>query len=1268
MPKLNILHISDTHIGNTLPNESVEDIASRTVNDIAEHSTKINCVIVTGDIFDGQSDYDIEKAVSFFQTLKERLNKKVEATHLKEEDFVFVPGNHDLIRTDDGKGNFDKYKSFLKKFHSEDYFDRNYNNDELFIIKIFEMQKIVIVGLNSCMLKFCDVKDIGWINDIEWDDKTFTEKEQKIIRNKIEKCYQSKWDDYGKIERAQLTHAFDEFDEKISNIEDYTVVACFHHHFYPFPEIYDRTGDCSLIRNFDDVIKVLQKYNVKIVLHGHKHLPIIRPIANKAYLSNPDSLIYVFSAGSFSKNGEEQSFQVIDVYGPKENKIANVKRFNYKKRDFTTEDISIPPKKIYEKDASIEILEVFSSEFPDEYKMYKNCIKDTDNVSSNSGIDEIIMNIGKAITPFETVKKDLQTNHEKNLILLLSIHYRINILNQIRKNSPDSEMILNDIREHFSNIDMSEGYKEKLFEMIEADDNSKFESCYSIIERESNPRDRAFTAYATIAIFFTDLYLTLRQYGDFYYKHEGINVNIRLPENTFHRNIPSSTIKIYSDEEKRSSIIKFKCKDPTVHKIAVLIIKDFEKRLDKFDECLRELGLKIYYLTPKVEKNNYDLENFNFEAYIPTLLPLLTGDNLYNQKEVFIRELIQNSLDAILLREKLDSRDFDKTIKIELGKEEKPNNGASRKYLRIIDEGIGMDTFRIERYFTSIGRSFYVSEEFSELQKTKEIKYEPISNFGIGFLSAFMVCKEMSVITKSYDNDGVALDIHIPNYDGCFFINKIDGNKENTGTSITLYEDERLRLDFDEIKKYIKETFLDFQLKIKIIDKESKYTEEILPYNLKSGKELALFVPMTEDGLKKISWDAEIKTGKHIKNYSCGLLVDFDLEEARHYMHYNGANRYYKTSNNIAYLNSGIKLSEGANSKNNMFSFNCILYYNFPASYIQLDVAREYINSFKKNYWNGDEIIILLAKQANELIVYIKKEREELPLLVCNNIYLFLKINDLPKDKLDQVKNKLYHLSVSRDKSISITLKPNNTYSIGKKSSVDNELNMSFNIIDLLLLKCYLLQMQFGHKYNSNEDIKIKNIVEELLKVEYIPLSHFLNSHERYNYLKITIAKIQQFEQELYYNSREKYQSSFKNIHLVELDERLLNQLTEMLKNGFNEMSLRKFESKFMYNIDKDFSYAFKGTSVFSEIKKELHSIGVEIEKRESINYQLKYILWSLFIQPSKYRTKKSIDGSRFFDNLHFYVADTYFRLVVFYYIANMLNINQVNEFKIEFN
>ena len=691
MAKLSVLHISDSHIGNTIPTYSVEEIAMRIAGDIGNHSKKIDCVVVTGDIFEGKdNNYDIETAVSFFKKLQERLNKEMEFSNLKEEDFIFVPGNHDLIRTEKG-ADFSKYKEFLKEFHSESYYNKNYNDKYLYTTRIFKKQKIAVIGFNSCRVDLSDVQDISWINKVNWDKKKFSEEMLEAIKTNIEDYYKSIWDDYGKIDLPQLTAAFDELHSKVPKNDEYTIVACFHHHFYPFPEIYNKIGDVSLMRNFNDVIHELQRNKVKIVLHGHKHLPIIRPITNQKYLSEPDSIIYVFSAGSVAKSGEEQSFQIIEIFNPNENRIADIKTFNYKKRELPKpQEYSIPPRKSYEKSEGIEILDVFYSEFSEEFSKYKSKLKERDNISSNSGIDEIIQNIGKTITPFEKVSKDLLESPEKILTLLFSIHYRINALNLKRNDSLESEQILEDIKDKFKEIDKLRSHRLKIFKLLEANENSEFEKCYSDLDKKSGQNEKSFNAYVIIAIFFTDLYLTLRQYGDFYYIHEGINANIRLKENIFHRNIPSSTIEIYSETERRASFICFKCKDPTVHKVAVLIIKDFEKKLNKLEDSLGNLGLKIYYLIPKIEKDNYDLENFNFEAYIPTLLPLLTGNNLYKHKEVFIRELIQNSLDAILLREKLGSRDFDKTIRVELGNEIGSNSEVSRKYLRIIDEGVGM--------------------------------------------------------------------------------------------------------------------------------------------------------------------------------------------------------------------------------------------------------------------------------------------------------------------------------------------------------------------------------------------------------------------------------------------------------------------------------------------------------------------------------------------------------------------------------------------------
>lgn len=1246
MPKLSLLHISDIHIGNTFPGETIEEIAFRTVDDISDNSRRIDCIVVTGDIFEGKINFDINQAVLFFETLRDRLNKKMKL-NITNEDFIFVPGNHDLKRKEN-IADFSEYKNFLKIFQSEKYYTENYNDNFLYTIKIFTEQKIAIIGFNSCMLEHSNVEDIAWINEVKRNSGILGKKDQEFIKV-IKEYYQSKWDDYGKISQPQLSDAFDELEQKIVDIHDYRTIACFHHHFYPFPENYNKIGDFSLMRNFDDVIKKLQRYNVKIVLHGHKHLPIIRPIVNKEYLSNPDSIIYVFSAGSFAKKGEEQSFQVIDVYSPEESKIAKVTTFNYKKKDLSTEKYSIPPDRKYEQDAVIDMLEMFSTEFPRQYKNYYDEIKEKDSVSARSGIDDIIKNIGKTITKFERVKNDLQNYCERNLVLLLSIHYRINILSQIRDDMEESEKILKDIRNHFIHIKISNSYKQKLFRFLEANKSSEFEYSYSRIENGADQRERIFTAYAAIAIFFTDLYLTFRQYGDFYYKYEGINVNIKLLENVFHRQIPPSTIKFYSDIDRRATFVNFKCTDPTVHKVAVLILKDFEKRMNKIAESFRILGLKIYYLIPKIDKDNYDLENLNFEAYIPTLLPLLTGDNLYTQKEVFIRELIQNSIDAILLREKLDSKPFDKTIKIELGYEKNSGDGELRKYLRITDKGIGMDAFKVERYFTSIGRSYYISEEFSELIKNREINFEHISNFGIGFLSSFMVCEEINVITKSYDND-IGLEINIPNYDGCFFVNNLDKSKINVGTSITLYEDKRRRLDFEKTIKYIRDSMLDIQLKINIINAENGHTDEILPFKLRRAKKLILFVPMDEKGLREISWNKEIKDGGYIEKYIYGLLIDFGIN-----------NSMKEIKNDIVCLNSGIKLSQTNSSI--IQHYNCNQYYNFPSSYIQLDVARERINNFKNDFYSNEKAIHLLAEQANELITYIKEEERELPQAICDNIYLFFKVNKLPKENLDCIQQKLFHLNINVERDLLlITLQPNDAYPLNELNIIDYEINRSFNIINLLLLKSLILRSKIQQKADFEDEIRnVENLINRLLTMNYIPLSHCIENHVKNKKLMDIISSMAKLEDKILLdvNKRTPFNNPQEIDHYYRQTADLIEfEISHVMRDycfPINEKDfLHKNEEDLLCKIEEEIHLRFENITIRTPILELLS------KKNINLNDFLEGLLFRLFIEPSVEYGRT--DGNEY----KMFIICNYLKLAVFNKFVKLVKISQTAEFKIE--
>ena len=121
-------------------------------------------------------------------------------------------------------------------------------------------------------------------------------------------------------------------------------------------------------------------------------------------------------------------------------------------------------------------------------------------------------------------------------------------------------------------------------------------------------------------------------------------------------------------------------------------------------------------------------------------MPLLTGGHLYNTKLVFIRELIQNSVDSTNVRGEIESGKRLGNVEIEMELMKQTDSLAT---LTIRDAGIGMGCIEIERYLTSIGRSFYTAGDFKKMN----IAYRPISSFGIGFLSCFLVCQSIIIHT-----------------------------------------------------------------------------------------------------------------------------------------------------------------------------------------------------------------------------------------------------------------------------------------------------------------------------------------------------------------------------------------------------------------------------------------------------------------------------------------------------------------------------------------
>jgi len=180
----------------------------------------------------------------------------------------------------------------------------------------------------------------------------------------------------------------------------------------------------------------------------------------------------------------------------------------------------------------------------------------------------------------------------------------------------------------------------------------------------------------------------------------------------------------------------------------------------------------------------YRYHDTKFSLSKKQVIDLLMGTKLYGKPEVALRELLQNSIDACLLRQKLsEAWDVEYTPKIKVSLYKKNDID----YLNVSDNGIGMNQHIIDNYYTNVGCSYYSSREFNEMMTSLKSSFTPISRFGIGILSCFMVCDSMEVSTRRikdrFECDD-ALNISIEGYESLFVIS--DSNRKEPGTTTIL--------------------------------------------------------------------------------------------------------------------------------------------------------------------------------------------------------------------------------------------------------------------------------------------------------------------------------------------------------------------------------------------------------------------------------------------------------------------------------------------------
>ncbi len=221
-------------------------------------------------------------------------------------------------------------------------------------------------------------------------------------------------------------------------------------------------------------------------------------------------------------------------------------------------------------------------------------------------------------------------------------------------------------------------------------------------------------------------------------------------------------------------------------------------------------------------KGSFGMAKKQFKAESKRLLDMMIN-SIYTHKEIFLREIISNSSDALdklcyksLTEDGVGISREDLFIKVIIDKQ--------NRIIKVSDNGIGMTEEELEKNLGIIARSGSLSFK-ADMEKKEDI--DIIGQFGVGFYSAFMVSDKVRVITKAYGADTTYEWVS----DGTDGYTITQAEKDSFGTDIYMH----LKADTDD-EKY--SDYLEEYMIQGLIKKYSDYIRYPIKMDLEKSRKI----------------------------------------------------------------------------------------------------------------------------------------------------------------------------------------------------------------------------------------------------------------------------------------------------------------------------------------------------------------------------------------------------------------------------------------------